>query len=1047
MTASSGTSGAAPVPFSSEQRRLWLAEQLSDAPAYVLVRAHRLRGPLDRDALARAVAEVGARHDALRVGIVDTPEGPVMIPDTSSGPVLERLPADQADIGSCLAAAVNRATRPFALEAGDVMRIVLVPREEDDAVLVHATHHLVTDGPSRAVVEHDLGRAYSRALCHRAAGTPENGEPPAALFLNHVRAASGDTDLDYWCAQLDDTAELRLENAPSHPDRGSTSGRELSCAVDAVTIARLRALAATEHASLFTVVLAAYQYVLGASVGEDRSVVGTAFAGRLDVEHEDTVGYFTKTVPVVAEGLNHHTLRSLVRNQRDRIWDLFDHQDVPYEEVATRLVLPRNGAANPFFQHWFSLKEGADSGLRLDDLECTPLHVENTRCRFDTELEWTFANNRLTGTLTYAVDRVREVTARRLLDRLGRVLRLASADLDKPLRSIGVIDDAERERLLALGRGSRRYTRSQHLAARVARVVRMHPDAVAVAGDGGRLTYAELWDRASWLATLLKRSGVQRGDVVGVHLHRGPDLVVALLGSALAEAAYLPVDPGLPHERVLYQFRDAGVKTVVGESELAGVRCFSPSEVLSGPLTEKAASAPPGHPDDLLCITYTSGSTGRPKGVAVTHRQFDSLVDWHLDRYRLGPKDVVAHTASPSFDAAGWEVWPALIAGATLRPCPDDLVRDPDGLVAWLEKAGVTVSFAPTPLAEQLIRHPLGTRTRLRILLTGGDLFRPRADHDPGIPVVDHYGPTENTVVATASGELVAPWTDRSIGRPIDGVLAYVLDVRGDLVPEGGTGELHLGGTSVAQGYWRRGRLTADRFVPDPFASDAGARMYRTGDFVAWRKDGSLHYLGRRDQQLEIRGHRIEAGEVESALSVHPDVTDAVVVAIETRAGPTLAASVVLRSTAAVDISELRRTAAERLPSYMLPQIMRTVPALPLTPSGKIDRNRLIADLEKSVTTVLPATPTEQALARLWENVLDAQEVSPEDDFFALGGNSMTATRLITRIHETFGVRVPLRAVFDDRSLHGLSLRIEDLVLAEVAAMTDNEIRVRLHDN
>ncbi|MEN3357962.1 MAG: hypothetical protein V7637_1944 [Mycobacteriales bacterium] len=1037
------------VPLSPEQHRLWLVEQLAEDQAYLIVRGYRVRGPLDVAALARALDAVVARHDALRVSIVDSATGPVMMADTAS-PRLEVIDAAAGQPDAALRDAVDRATRPFELADGNLLRLVLARLGPADAVLVLAVHHIVVDGPSRLTVERDLSRVYERAAAGgRPGAVPAAGEPPAGSFVDQVTAARRDpapADVDFWAHELAGVEELLVERLPPVPGSESTAATEVSCAIDGDLTARLRTLAAEEHTSLFTVVLAAYQFLLAAAAGTDSCVLGTALAGRLDLDDEDTVGYFTRTVPVVATGLRRHSLRSLVRRQRDRLWDLLDHQDVPFEDVAVRLALPRRGAANPFFQHWFSLDDGTltEPVLQLAGASCEPLRVPNTRSRFDTELEWWTDGDRLQGVLTYAVDRVRTATAGRLAQHLVELLDRASRAPDEPLANIELIGRADRARLLALGDGAASGLPAENLASRIARVARTAPGRVAVRTDDGTCTYQELWDRASGLAGVLRARGVRRGHVVGVLLARGTDLVVALTAVLVAGAAYLPMDVELPRDRVTFQLGDAGATVLITDQDRTDAVRVSPGAA-PGASASRHAPAPDGHPDDLLYVTYTSGSTGRPKGVAIAHRQMNSLVDWHLGRYQLTPRDTVAQVASPSFDAMGWELWPALIAGCTVRPCPQEAVRDPDRLVDWLAGSGVTIAFLPTPLAEQVIRHPLGRRTALRTVLTGGDVFRPGTEHSPGLPVVDHYGPTENTVVATASGQLWPPWTGHSIGRPIAGVRAYVLDPRGDLVPEGTVGELHLGGAAVAWGYWRRPALTADRFVPDPFRAGPGARMYRTGDLVVWQDDGSLRYVGRLDQQLALRGHRIEAGEVESVLAAHPAIAEVAVVLTGSAAGPTLTAFCVPRRGARTpDETEIRDFAGRTLPTYMLPQVVRSIDTLPITPSGKVDRRRLASLAPEQVAASPPATPTEQAVARLWCEVLDVSDPSVEDDFFALGGNSLSATRLRTRVNETFALSLPLRAIFDGRSLRAISRRVEELVLADVAAMRPAEVRRRL---
>jgi amino acid adenylation domain-containing protein len=1042
------------VPLSAEQRRLWLAEQLTTGQPYQVVRTHRVHGPLDVPALRRALHEVVDRHDALRVCVVEGKGGPVMRPDAAVAELelLDLSPSDQED---AFRRTLDHAVRPFALDEGPLARLVLGRITPMDAYLVLTVHHIVFDGPSRVTVERDLEQAYLRALGTSDSRGARTGAQPGS-FLAEVKASSTDADPDeveFWAAELEDVEELAVEVLPVDPSSTSSRAREVPCFIDADLVDALRRLADDERTSLFVVLLSAHQYLLASNAAVAKSAVGTAFAGRLDLEVEDTVGYFAKTVPFVAETSGHCSFRSLVQRQRDRLWTLLDHQDVPFEEVATRLMSPRRGAANPFFQHWFSFDDGALTGgqLHLAGADCETLRVPNHMSRFDTEFELWPAGDGLEGALTHAVDRVRGVTAERLVGQLLQLLRRVVDDPDRPLGNVELVDSTERERLLALGDGDRDRrpvalsAPGPTLAERIARVVAEAPDQVAVATDTETCSYAEFWARSNALGQALQVHGAGPGRLVALMLDRGVDLVTAMTAVVISEAAYLTMDPELPAERVRFQLADAGARILVTDRTGDGLDVVRLPPRQAGSARAPEPVAPGRRFEDLLYISYTSGSTGQPKGVAVAQQHLLSLVDWHLERYALSTRDTVAHVASPSFDATGWEVWPALVAGATVRPCPRSVTQDPERLVDWLGESGVTVTFLPTPLAEQVIRYPLGERTRLRVLLTGGDLFRPGPEHDPGLPVIDHYGPTENAVVATASEQLAAPWDDRSIGRPIAGVRAYVLDPLGRLVPHGVAGELHLGGDVVAWGYWGRPAHTAERFMPDPFSERPGARMYRTGDRVAWREDGSLRYLGRGDMQLELRGHRIEAGEVESVLAAHPDVDDVAVVMTSSPAGPVLSAFCVTpRAGNALDAEGLRRFASRRLPGYMLPQIIRPLAALPLTPSGKVDRRQLSSMPVATVDRHPPTSPTEQAMARLWCEVLSVPEPSVDDDFFALGGNSLTATRLQTRINGTFTSAFALRDVFDTRTLREMSRHVEELVLADILEMSPDEIQRQL---
>ncbi len=628
---------------------------------------------------------------------------------------------------------------------------------------------------------------------------------------------------------------------------------------------------------------------------------------------------------------------------------------------------------------------------------------------------------------------------------------------------------------------------AQWLRERIAAV----PDAVAVIDAATEMTYTELGEAARLLAGRLRDAGASTGTIVGIRLPRSADMIVALTATILAGAAYLPVGMDVPPERAEFLLADSGAAVVLSRrADLADVPAVpsvravlavdeSPvrhpapypetrysqvrysevryseteysetgySESRYSELEELADGQRRDRPSDrLFYVVYTSGSTGRPKGVAVSHWQFGELVRWHLDRYRLGPGDRVAQVASLSFDAAGWEIWPALLAGASLVICPDEQVRDPAGLASWLKAQGITTAFAPTPVAEQLIREQLGDHARLRCLLTGGDVFRPRPGDNPGVPVVNHYGPTENAVVATASGPLGPPWTDNSIGTPIPGVRAYLVDRDLRLVPLGVTGELCLGGTGVAWGYWRRPGSTAERFVPDPFAATPGGRMYRTGDLARWRPDGTLHYAGRMDWQIELGGCRIEPAEVEAALLAQPSVRAAAVALGTSGSGRPVLVGYLVPDGELPPPEEILAGLARRLPRYLIPRVFMPLAELPMTTSGKVDRARLPALTPVTTAPVAPRTDAERVMARLWREVLVVGEISAGDDFFSLGGDSMLAARLLTRIRAAFEVDFTMREIFDHPSLAELTLAVANQVREQVAAMSPAQIAAALAD-
>jgi amino acid adenylation domain-containing protein len=897
--------------------------------------------------------------------------------------------------------------------------------------------------------------------------------PPGLDYVAHaarerasLRPAERERLLEHWRSMLDGAPHvLELPSDRPRPARPGPRAGRADFRIPEEATAALYRVAEAHRTTLFCVGLAAYQHLLGRYADVRDVLVGVPFAGREDPAVEQVIGFFTHSVPLRGEFGGSPSLDDLTRQARDRVLEALDHQELPLDQLVDGLGVTREANRNPLFQHWFDLADPELDwpALILPGVRVRPVPVAETTTRFDTELHLRPSVTRLAGRLLYSADLFDEETAQRLAGHYAALLAAAAAEPGRPLDSIPLTGaGAERAQLLDLGTGPVVRRGPATVGEYVDRTVAHIPDEVAVSDGDRRLTYRQLDARSRRIGRVLRERGAGPERVVAVCLPRGPELVCALLGVVRSGAAYLPVDPELPAERVAYLLRDSGATAVLGDARaerltgVTGDRLVRVDELLDadgpdGGAAQSTArhvveeSATVLDPDRLLYVVYTSGSTGLPKGVGVTHRTFTRLLDWHLERYPVAAGVATAQTAGVSFDAAAWEIWPALASGSRLEVCSADEVRTPSRLLDRLVDSGTGTAFVPTALAELLIREPLGRRTPLRRLLTGGDVFRPRAGDSPGIPVFNHYGPTENTVVATATDALARPWPGRSIGRPITGVRAYVLDDWLNLVPRGVRGELWLGGAMVSRGYLGRARLTAERFVPDPFATEPGARMYRTGDLVRWSTDGTLEFRGRADGQLKLSGYRVEPAEVEVVLLRCPGVREAAVTAAAGADGaPVLAAYLVCGSPGPSD-AELRSRLRREVPSYLVPSVFVRLDGLPLTVTGKIDRRALPApSVARARTTVAPRTAAETAVHGLWLEVLPERAPGVEDDFFASGGTSLSAARLAVRVREVFGIDFPVRTVFDFRTVAEQCAAIEELVVASISKMTESEINAAL---
>ncbi|MBG6090549.1 amino acid adenylation domain-containing protein [Actinomadura viridis] len=1039
------------------QRRLWFLDQLQPgALAYSIPITYRLRGALDVAALSDALRWVVHRHEVLRSRFGVAEGEPFVVLDGAGA--FDVPVTDVPDERTAREIARAEAEAPFDLAVGPLCRARVLRVGAEDHVLLVVFHHSVFDGWSIGVFQRELSVAYGAFAGGGVPGLGDLAVQYGDFAVWQREWLSGEVlegQLGYWRDRLEGVAPaLELPVDRVRPPVPSYRGGVVEFSVGGGLADGLRGLGRREGASLFMVTLAVFQVLLGRYGRTEDVVTGCPSAGRSRPELEELIGFFVNSLPLRTDLSGDPSFVELVGRVRGVVLGAFDHQDVPFERLVEDLTPTRDLSRNPIIQIFFQLfqTKSADLlGLDLPGVATAPFAEDAPVTRFDVEMHLTGGDTGgLTGQLVYAEDLFEAETMRRLVAHYLNLLDAVVADPAAPLSRLQMAGPDElRETLVEWNDTAVTVDDDRTVPELFREQAAATPDAIALTWDGGTLTYRELDTGSDRLARHLRDRGAGPEKVVGLLLPRGPEQITAMLAVLKAGGAYLPLDPAHPDERIAFQLDDARAVLAVTDDALAGrlPAAIPAVRIGAGELPDPSGTGlEPGHAGDLCYVIYTSGSTGRPKGVEVTHASLVNLVSWHIERYGLDGSDRVTQVAGPSFDAAVWEIWPPLLAGARLDLPSGETVRDAGALVARLTEAGTTVAFAPTAMAELLIREPLATRTALRSLLTGGDAFTPAPGDAPGVPVVNHYGPTECTVVATATGPLGPPWRRPPIGGPISNVRVYVLDERWRPVPTGVPGELFVGGAGVARGYTGRAALTAERFVPDPWSRRPGARMYRTGDLVRRRPDGALEFLGRLDRQVKIRGYRIEPGEIETALVGHPRVKEAVVEPVRTPAGEAaLAAYVVGAGLLAPSAAELRGHLAQEVPDHMVPGAFVTLEALPLTASGKVDRAALpVPRWNDERDYVPPANQTEQVLAEIWADLLGVPRVGVHDDFFELGGHSLLATRLMARIQEIFDVDLAVRALFEHRTVRDLGNAVEDEILRQVDAMSEAEVSAEL---
>ncbi|SDG65576.1 HAD-superfamily phosphatase, subfamily IIIC/FkbH-like domain-containing protein/amino acid adenylation domain-containing protein [Lentzea fradiae] len=1013
------------------QERLWVHQQLDPgSTAFSVCEAVRVDGPLDVAALRDAATEVSARHETLRTTF-HAEDG---VAHTLTH---ESLPPEVTVLDSTVDAAVTRAvTRPFDLATGPLLRLDVVP-DGPAHVLVLSTHHIIADGWSMSLLITELTAAYLR----RTGAPIPPPEPLRAHWSDVVRAhrkksrSAVDAQLDYWRAEL--------HTLPDRPADESAEGGTVPVQLSPASSEALHAACAVHGVTPYMVLLAAFAVVVARRTGTARPIIGMPVAGRQAPEYESLIGYFANTLPIsvpVAE-----TGAELWAACRTAVLGALDHQDVSLSEIAGAV----SGHNRPLFQALFALQNYPYEPITSDGLTVTPMPLPKPEAKLDLSLYLYERDGALQGYLEHRLARWSTAQATAIAEDVVRTLTAMLAD------PVAVLDHdlpaAERQRLLDAGAGSVRERPATTVHGLVEASAARTPDAVAlVDADGTELSYAALDRRANQLAHRLIASGLQRGQRVAVVLPHGAPLVITLLAVLKAGGAFVPVDPAYPADRVANMTRVAGIVLTI-DGEL--------------PADDQPTHAPAVgvHPDDLAYVVFTSGSTGVPKGIAVTHR---GVVNHNLatvEVFGLTAADRVLHVASPGFDATIEEVFPAFACGATVVARTPDAIDSFTGFDRFVARHRITVLPLPTAYwegwYEELRAAGTGPARSVRMVtLSGQRVNAVLVRHwESGaatghVALVNTYGPTEATVTTTtftvaphgvAPGAAAAPPRGEiPIGSPWPNYRTYIVDDRFRLVPDGATGELCVGGVGVSLGYLGAPAATADRFVPDPFAPEPGARMYRTGDYVTRRPDGTLAFVGRIDGQVKVRGNRVETGEVEAVLAAHPAVSQCVVVAYPVGAGDhRLGAHVVLREDVTGD--QLAAHVAGRLPAYMVPGGFAVHDALPLTPHGKVDRRALPEPEASTSDSEPPAGPTETALAALWREVLGDQVIGRGDDFFGRGGTSLSATALASRIERDLGRALPLRELFANPVLAAMARAVDAApasMLAPINPVSDTDL-------
>lgn len=1034
------------------QQRLWLAEQLTPGAAYLGCTFLRMRGQLDVVALRRAFTTIVTRHEVLRTSLTVADGEVVGLLRSADELSFEERSIDAADLDAVLR---DEASTPLDVDRGLPFRIRLLQLAPDDHVLCVTVHHLAFDGGSFAILYRELSALYRGEAC--------------APLARQFREIAGDDEACELAPLVAERREALADRTPFElpPDRPRPATRggdgELIHGFDlpAETVDELRRIGRTQGASLYMVLLAACWTVLHRYTGRADVTTGTSSSTRHDADGAAAMGPFLNMLALPGDVGGNPTFAQLIRRARDVALDAYDARLVAFDTLVAELGEARDPARTPLFQILVDYTVPAELPV-LDGVPVENIPTPGAGSKYDVTFEFHDSDGGVGCRIEWDTALYDTATITQLAAHLHRVLESIVADPDQRVGDIAMLTSAETQELRALAAGAPVEPTHQGLHELFAEQVARTPDAVAVQDDRAVLTYAELDRRAGAIAAGLAAVGVDRDAPVGVVLERSVDLVAALYGILMAGGAYLPFDPESSPARIgrLLAAARAPVCLIPGpgdetEADVAALRAAAGCRVVTvdelvdtgiePPLTELRAG-------DLCAVYFTSGSTGEPKAVACTHVGWVGQMHHMQERYRLAPGDTVLLKTPAAFDDVAREIFWPLMVGARVVVLPPGLHRDPRALLAAAIDHGVAwLQFVPSMLAlflDEIGPEQIARLGRLRDVVSDGDRLRPETvavffaglgAH--GCQLNNHWGTTEVSIDSTHH---VCHPADRdavdavALGRPMEGTEVYLLDDDLQPVPPGAIGELCLGGVGLGRGYLHDPGRTAQAFVPHPWRP--GERLYRTGDTGRLRPDGELRYCGRRDHQVKVRGVRIELGEVEAAVRAFPGVRDAVVTAWEPAPGDS---RLVAYAAAAEPLrAQLHEHLVERLAPAAVPSAIVLLPALPRHPSGKLDRRSLPrpdAETLRDAPFVAPETDAEQALADIWAGVLGATRLGATDDFFAAGGHSLLVTRAVNRMRDAFALDLTVRFVFEHSTVRGAAARIEELILAEIEAMSDAE--------
>lgn len=1048
------------LPLSFAQQRLWFLDQLEPgSPLYNIPSAVRIRGNLDSAVLQSSLNKIMERHEILRTSIQTIQGKPKIVIHENLELSLKLIDFsawdDQTQASGLETLTKSEARRAFHLDQAPLLRTTLVKLAEGDYIFLMVMHHIISDGWSTAVFVREIAQIY-RAI--------KNNEPiplpPLPIQYadfahwqrNWLKDQVLDDQLNYWKKQLAEAPPLlELPLDRPRPAVQSFHGARIKFSFSGELSRNIDRLCNETGVTHFMLLMAAFQVLLSRYSGQTDICVGTPIANRNRVELEPLIGFFVNTL-VIRSDLSHNpSFQSFLQEVRRTALDAYAHQDIPFEKILDSLNIERNVSHSPLFQVMFALQNPSRTGIAIPELQFSAYEMETATAKFDLSVEMgADADGIFKGAFEYNTDLFDDQTIQRMIDHFQNLLNEFARNPQQPVGRVNFLCGEEYDQIIHhFNHNVKDYPRAFGLHYFFEEQVRKTPHASALYFKGDTITYDTLNKRANQIAHFLLAQGVQPEERIGLILEKSFEMVEAIFGILKAGAAYVPIDPLSPAERLDYLSNDIGARFILTQSRFIDQIKHLPAGIVALDAgADSLAAFPETNPDldidprQLAYVIYTSGSTGLPKGVMVSHQSVLNCIFFYINAYQISSKDRIIQYFNYHFDGSVGDFYMTLFQGATLYIPESERLFPDEGLVEYFQQNKISIGILPPAILSFLSPQQLPD---LRALGSGGDICTVELARKWGKERMYYnlYGPTETTICCT---HYLTEWLPEQamnvpIGKPHPNFRMYILDAYLNPVPRGVPGELYIAGDGVARGYLNRPDLTAEKFIPDPFNSESGARMYRTGDICRFLEDGNIEFLGRNDYQVKIRGFRIELGEIENQLRKHPDISELVVVPRTFNQAKQLVAYIVRKDNSSLTIPELKEFLAQKLPEYMIPAHIQFLETLPYSSSGKIDRRRLpepeIARLSAATDFEQAQTETEKILTEIWEQILGIKPIGMNDNFFELGGDSILSIQVIARARE-HGLNINPVDLFKNQTIGQLARVVAEhpLILAEQGEIT-----------